>query len=103
VTQNFTTFTTDTIQDKALFSETKYNWTTAKAATAWYFLDTTSGNVTKAPFGSAVSEVIWVGDSQDSILYLNGTNEKIPGGVTLYTADLSASTFTSYVLDGPRT
>jgi hypothetical protein len=103
VTQNFTTFTTDTIQDKALFSETKYNWTTAKAATAWYFLDTTSGNVTKAPFGSAVSEVIWVGDSQDSILYLNGTNEKIPGGVTLYTADLSASTFTPYVLDGART
>jgi hypothetical protein len=40
-----------------------------------------------------VSEVVWVGDSDDSILYLNATNEKIPGGVTLYTADLSATTF----------
>jgi len=82
-----------------LYSETKYNWTTAKAATAWYFLDTNTGNVTKAPFGSAVSEVVWVGDSEDSILYINATNEKIPGGVALYTADLSASSFSPYVLD----
>ncbi|KAH7066334.1 Alpha/Beta hydrolase protein [Paraphoma chrysanthemicola] len=79
--------------DRALFSETKYNWTTAKAATTWYFLDTETGNTTKAPFGSAVSEVVWVGDTDDSILYINSTNEKIPGGVTLYTADLSASSF----------
>ncbi|KAF2027727.1 alpha/beta-hydrolase [Setomelanomma holmii] len=79
--------------DRALFSETKYNWTTAKAATTWYFLDTETGNTTKAPFGSAVSEVVWVGDTGDSILYINSTNDQIPGGVTLYTADLSASTF----------
>ncbi|RYF46086.1 MAG: hypothetical protein EOO38_14800 [Cytophagaceae bacterium] len=82
-----------TCQDRALFSETKYNWTTAKATTAWYFLDTETGNVTKAPFGSAVSEVVWVGDTDDSILYINSTNEQIPGGVTLYTADLSTSSF----------
>jgi hypothetical protein len=81
-----------------LFSEQKYNWTTAKSTTTWYFLDTKTGNTTKAPFGSVVSEVVWVGDTDDSILYINSTNEKIPGGVTLYTADLSAASFAPYVL-----
>jgi hypothetical protein len=79
-----------------LFSEAKYNWTTAKTTTTWYFLDTKTGNTTKAPFNSAVSEVVWVGDTEDSILYINSTNEKIPGGVTLYTADLGAATFAPY-------
>ncbi|KAH8723749.1 Alpha/Beta hydrolase protein [Phaeosphaeriaceae sp. PMI808] len=79
--------------DRALFSETKYNWTLAKSTTTWYFLDTETGNTTKAPFGSAVSGVVWVGDTDDSILYINSTNDKIPGGVTLYTADLSANSF----------
>jgi hypothetical protein len=57
------------LQDRALFVE--------------------SGNTTKAPFGSEVSEVVWIGETDDSILYLNSSNEEIPGGVTLYTADLS--------------
>jgi hypothetical protein len=92
-----------TIQDRALFSESKYNWTTAKTSTNWYFLDTQSGNITKAPFGSAVSEVVWVVDvnanvPEDVILYINSTNDNIPGGVTLYTADLSSNnTFRPYV------
>jgi dipeptidyl aminopeptidase/acylaminoacyl peptidase len=84
-----------------LFSETKYNWTTAKSTSTWYFLDTATGNTTKAPFGSAVSEVVWVGDSDDSILYINSTNDNIPGGVTLYTADLSAATFEPYATITP--
>jgi dipeptidyl aminopeptidase/acylaminoacyl peptidase len=76
-----------------LFSETKFNWTTEKASTAWFFLDLETKNVTKAPFGSAASEVVWVGDTEDSILYINTTNDQIPGGVTLYTADLSKNSF----------
>ena len=77
------------LQDRALFSSTSYNWTTSEATTGWYFLDVESGNTTKAPFGSEVSEVVWIGETEDSILYLNSSNEDIPGGVTLYTADLS--------------
>jgi hypothetical protein len=34
-----------------------------------------------------------VGDTEDSILYINSTNEEVPGGVTLYTADLASDTF----------
>jgi hypothetical protein len=72
-----------------LFSSTSYNWTAAKATTGWYFLDVESGETTKAPFNSEVSEVVWIGETEDSILYLNSSNDQIPGGVTLYTADLS--------------
>ncbi|KAF2678804.1 alpha/beta-hydrolase [Lentithecium fluviatile CBS 122367] len=77
----------------ALFSSTKYNWTTHKSSTTWQLLDVTSGNVTEAPFESDVSEVVWVGSTNTSILYINGTNEEVPGGVTLYTADLGEESF----------
>jgi hypothetical protein len=75
--------------DRALFSSTSYNWTAAKATTGWYFIDVESGETTEAPFNSEVSEVVWIGETEDSILYLNSSNDQIPGGVTLYTADLS--------------
>jgi hypothetical protein len=50
-----------------------------------------NGNITDAPFSSEVSEVVWLG--RTNILYINGTNEEIPGGVALYTADIGAKTF----------
>ncbi|CBX91440.1 hypothetical protein IAQ61_010790 [Plenodomus lingam] len=79
--------------DRALFTETKFNWTSEKSTTSWYFIDTNTGETTKAPFGSDVSELVWVGETEDSILYINATNEIIPGGVTLYTVDLSGDSF----------
>ncbi|KAF2280638.1 alpha/beta-hydrolase [Westerdykella ornata] len=72
----------------ALFSSTRYNWTTHKSKTTWHILDIASGNITDAPFDSAVSEVVWVGPVNTSILYINETNEEVPGGVTLWTADV---------------
>jgi hypothetical protein len=56
-------------------------------------LDVESGDISDAPFDSAVSEVVWLGSSDTSILYINGTNDEVPGGVTLYTADLKEETF----------
>jgi hypothetical protein len=61
-------------------------------------LDVASGKITEAPFDSAVSEVVWVGNTDTSILYINGTNDEIPGGVTLYTADIGAKKFSPFVL-----
>jgi hypothetical protein len=57
-------------------------------------LNIPSGNITEAPFSSEVSEVVWIGDTDTSILYINGTNEDIVGGVSLYTADIGADAFT---------
>ncbi|KAF2469183.1 alpha/beta-hydrolase [Lindgomyces ingoldianus] len=77
----------------ALFTSTSYNWTTHKPSTKWQLMNVDSGDITAAPFDSGISEVVWVGPSNTSILYINGTNDEIPGGVTLYTADIGASNF----------
>jgi hypothetical protein len=64
-------------------------------------LDVASGKTKEAPFGSEVSEIVWLGDTDTSILYINGTNDKIAGGVTLYTADLGAKIFSPFVSTYP--
>ncbi|KAF2789172.1 alpha/beta-hydrolase [Melanomma pulvis-pyrius CBS 109.77] len=87
-----------------LFSSTSYNWTTHKSKTTWQLLNIASGNITEAPFDSEVSEVVWIGATDTSILYINSTNEEIPGGVTLYTADIGAEEFSPTLaasLDAP--
>lgn len=60
-----------------------------------------SGKTKEAPFGSEVSEIVWIGDTDTSILYINGTNDKTAGGVTLYTADIGAKKFSPFVLASP--
>ncbi|KAI1158353.1 dipeptidyl-peptidase-like protein V precursor [Nemania serpens] len=77
----------------ALFTSTSYDWDSQKSATSWQLLDVSSGKTKEAPFGSDVSEVVWIGDTDTSILYINGTNDKAAGGVTLYTADIGAKKF----------
>ncbi|KAI1260936.1 dipeptidyl-peptidase-like protein V precursor [Xylariaceae sp. FL1019] len=77
----------------ALFSSVSYDWTEQAASTTWQLMDVKTGSITEAPFDSAVSEVVWVGPTDTSILYINGTNDDIPGGVTLYIADISLSEF----------
>ncbi|KAF2111034.1 Alpha/Beta hydrolase protein [Lophiotrema nucula] len=79
--------------DVALFSSTTYNWTTHKSSTTWNILDVATGNVTEAPFDSSVSEVVWIGDTDTSILYINGSSDEIVGGVALYTADIGTDEF----------
>ena len=49
------------------------------------------GEITDLPWSDDVSESVWVGPTDTSVLYLNGTNDDVPGGVTLYTADLADS------------
>ena len=55
-----------------------------------------TGEVTELPFSDEVSEIVWVGPTNTSVLYINGTNEEIPGGITLYTADLANSPIKPY-------
>ncbi|KAI1284721.1 dipeptidyl-peptidase-like protein V precursor [Xylaria sp. FL0933] len=77
----------------ALFSSTSYDWDSRASATTWHILDVASGDIKDAPFGGDVSEVVWIGETDTSILYINGTNDEVAGGVTLYTADLGAKKF----------
>ncbi|KAI0392835.1 dipeptidyl-peptidase-like protein V precursor [Xylariaceae sp. FL0594] len=67
-------------------------------------LDVDTGKIKPAPFNSSVSEVVWLDGKPTSILYINTTNPDIPGGVTLYTADLGDKTFSPTLvasLDAP--
>ncbi|KAI0196633.1 dipeptidyl-peptidase-like protein V precursor [Xylaria flabelliformis] len=77
----------------ALFSSTSYDWDSQKSSTTWHLLDVANGKTKEAPFGSDVSEIVWIGDTDTSILYINSTNEETAGGVTLYIADLGAKKF----------
>lgn len=88
----------------AIFSSTSYDWDEHKASTKWQLMDVKTGKITDAPFDSSVSELVWVGDTDTSILYINATNDDVPGGVTLYTADVKDKEFSPTLvasLDGP--
>jgi len=47
----------------------------------------TSGEISTWTTDSNISEVVFVGPTNTSILYINGTNEEGDGGISLYTAD----------------
>ena len=51
-----------------------------------------TGEVTKLPFEDEVSEMVWVGDTNNSVLYVNVNKDGgTPGGITLWTANLADS------------
>lgn len=39
---------------------------------------------------SEINELVWIPGSDTGILYINGTNEEVPGGVTLWIGDLKS-------------
>lgn len=46
-----------------------------------------SGQISTWFNGSDISEVVWVGSSPTSILYVNGTNDADDGGISVYAGD----------------
>ena len=48
-----------------------------------------SGEVSQLTNDSNVSEIVWLGSSDSSLLYINSTNADIPGGVELWISDVS--------------
>lgn len=77
--------------DWAVYTYTNYSFETAEAATTWKLLNIKTGDIADLPFSDDVSEIVWVGSTNTSVLYLNGTNDDVPGGVTLWTTDLAES------------
>jgi hypothetical protein len=51
-------------------------------------LDLKTGQTKVLTNDSSVSEIVWLSD--DSILYVNGTNADIPGGVELWVTQASS-------------
>ncbi|KAM0710499.1 hypothetical protein Q7P35_002862 [Cladosporium inversicolor] len=75
----------------AVYTSTNYSFAEAASSTTWKLLNIKTGDISDLPFTSDVSEIAWVGSTNTSVLYLNGTNDEVPGGVTLWTTDLAES------------
>lgn len=56
----------------------------------WNLLNLTSGEVSLLYNGSEISEFAWVGPTDTSVIYINGTNDEEDGGVSLYAGDVTA-------------
>lgn len=82
----------------AVYTSTNYSFETSEASTTWRLLNIKTGDISDLPFTSDVSEMVWVGNTDTSVLYLNGTNDEVAGGVTLWTTDLAVSPIVGYEL-----
>ncbi|KAE8383409.1 putative dipeptidyl-peptidase 5 [Aspergillus bertholletiae] len=75
--------------DVAFFSQSQYSFETHKTTSQWNVLDLKSGNIKLLTNDSDVSEIVWLGSDDSTVLYVNGTNADIPGGVELWVSDIS--------------
>jgi len=74
----------------ALLSISQYNFTTTKGKSSWGLLDLKSGEFKDSGLNiSEVNEAAWIPGTDSGIIYINGTNEEIPGGVTLWIGDIN--------------
>ncbi|KAJ5855500.1 uncharacterized protein N7529_009444 [Penicillium soppii] len=80
----------------ALFSTSEYSWDTHATSSWWSLLDLKTGKVTQLTNDTNVSELIWSGSSDSGLLYINGTNAEIPGGVEIWVSDTSSFTKSAY-------
>lgn len=88
-------------QDFAIFTVTNYSFSTSTRATAWRRLDLKSGDVSLWHAGSDISEVVFVGPTTTSLIYINSTNEEGDGGISLYYADAAAINHASLIASLP--
>jgi hypothetical protein len=67
-------------------------------------IDLTTGAITESGLNaSEINEVAWIPGSETGIIYINGTNEEIPGGVTIWVGDIKTPSMSKMVasLDAP--
>ncbi|KAI0386857.1 alpha/beta-hydrolase [Hypomontagnella monticulosa] len=73
--------------DFAIYTVSNYTFGTRERSAHWNKLDLKTGEISVWYDGTDISEVVFVGPTPSSILYINGTNEEDDGGVSLYSAD----------------
>ncbi|KAF2750345.1 hypothetical protein M011DRAFT_492573 [Sporormia fimetaria CBS 119925] len=73
----------------ALFTVSQYSFEEESSTSAWQLLDVKTGEISNVSLStSEVSEILWIPGTETGILYVNATNEEVPGGVTLWMGDL---------------
>ncbi|KAI1336892.1 dipeptidyl-peptidase V [Xylariaceae sp. FL0016] len=71
----------------AIFSVSNYSFETHESASQWNKLDLVTGDISLWTTNTDISEVVFAGPTNSSIIYVNGTNEAGDGGISLYAAD----------------
>ncbi|KAJ5151226.1 uncharacterized protein N7482_010478 [Penicillium canariense] len=74
----------------ALFSSSEYSWESHETSSSWNLIDLDSGKITLLTNDTNVSELIWLGSDDSGLLYINGTNADIPGGVELWVSNTAS-------------
>jgi hypothetical protein len=59
----------------ALFESSAYSFDDGESTVIWWLMNLESGELTKVPFGDDVSEVVWVGEKDTSILYTSSKSK----------------------------
>ena len=73
----------------AVFSANAYSFDTQESSSSWNLLNLENGTIETLKFLTEdVSEVVWIPGTSTNVLYVNGTNEDISGGVALWYGDL---------------
>ncbi|KAF2645296.1 hypothetical protein P280DRAFT_513207 [Massarina eburnea CBS 473.64] len=73
----------------AVFTTSQYSFETHKSKAVWQLLDLNTGNITDSGFSASdVNEIAWLPGTETGIIYINGTNDEVPGGVTLWIGDI---------------
>ncbi|PLB48971.1 alanyl dipeptidyl peptidase [Aspergillus steynii IBT 23096] len=87
----------------AVFSTSQYSFDSHKGSSWWSLLDLKSGNIKPLTNDSNVSEILWLGTDDSTVLYVNGTNAEVPGGVELWVSQISdfAKGYKAASLPGP--
>ncbi|KAL6710353.1 Dipeptidyl-peptidase 5 [Coniothyrium glycines] len=89
----------------ALFSYSQYSFEKhGSAGSGWNLLDLKTGAISPSGLNSSeINEVVWLPGSDTGIIYINGTNEEVPGGVTLWVGDIKSPNTSTLVasLDAP--
>jgi len=88
----------------ALFPYSQYSFEEHASSSGMNLIDLTTGEITDSGLNSSeINEVAWIPGSKTGIIYINGTNEEIPGGVTLWIGDIKSPNASTLVasLDAP--
>ncbi|PGH05947.1 hypothetical protein AJ80_08259 [Polytolypa hystricis UAMH7299] len=73
----------------AVFHVSQYSFESHKSVVnEWDLLDLKTGKISTLTDDPNVSEIIWLGPKDTSVLYVNGTNSEVEGGVELWISDI---------------
>ncbi|KAF2679992.1 hypothetical protein K458DRAFT_407577 [Lentithecium fluviatile CBS 122367] len=88
----------------SLVTTTQYSFEEQENSAVIQVLDLKTGNLTDSAFNaSEINEIAWLPGSETGIIYINGTNEEILGGVTIWIGDAANASASKLVasLDAP--